>query len=213
MRHEKVWESHIFREWSLFHPVDAKFLKDDLRSLADLNERYRSDARLDVSVEEYPEYIFFEVRDLSDKRKNSLPDIFSGLDGYVYISGALYDLMQKFELGETRFKEVPFYEYDQTTLRPGRWYFMHVREDRRTHVQEASTGLEPLGDSGQRWRIWPGSEHQIAVNPENAADLDLWHDSAILGATFFSDRLREAINSSGLKTQHMGFRACKVVTS
>jgi hypothetical protein len=213
MRHEKILESRIFREWSLFRPVDAKFLKDDLRSLADLSQRYRSNARLDISVEEYPEYIFFELRDLSDKKKDSLPDIFSGVGGFVYISGALYDLMQQFELGKTRFKEVPFYEYDQTTLRTGRWYFMHIREDRRTHVQEESTGLEPRGTTGKKWRILSGSEHQIAVDPKNAADLDLWHDSSIRASTFFSDRLREAISSSGLKTQHMGFRACKVVTS
>ena len=90
---------------------------------------------------------------------------------------------------------------------------MHILENRKTVVPEQSDGLRPVGTSGKFWRAYSEPGQKIAIDPNNAEDLDLWLDRTIRDRVFFSDRLKVAIKDSGLSARWLGFRPCKVVSS
>jgi hypothetical protein len=166
----------------------------------------------DIDVSEYPDYVYFEFRDLPKKTKENLPDIFTGHLGLVFVSESMRDLLMEFELGRTRFHEVELREYDQETPYPGRrWFFMHILENRRTLVPEQSTGLNPVGSEGMVWSSFSEGSSKLAVDPSSANDLDFWMDRSIRSRVFFSDRLKVAIKESGLSARWLGFRRCKTV--
>lgn len=212
MPHKKVWECQLFSSLRNMQCIDVHFTPNDLETRDDFGRRYDNGHGPDLTVSEYPDYIFFNLRDLPDKRKDSLPDVFMGVGGLAYVSGALHDLMQQFDLGGTRFGEVPLYEYDQETKRPGRWYFLHIREDHRTLVPEASIGLEHTNVAG-RWKTDLSGNHEVALDPSRVGELDLWRDRSLRNGVFVSDRLKKAIKSAGLSTRWLGFRPCKIVTA
>ena len=167
----------------------------------------------DIPVSEYPEYIYFTYYDLPKKKKENLPDIFRGAMALIFVSEEMRKLLTQFELGRTRFHEVPLLEYDQKTPYPGRRRFlMHILENRKTFLPDLSTGLRAVGTSGKVWQAIPEGKNQLAVDPIPANDLDLWLDRSILSRVFVSDRLKSAIKGSGLKARWIEFRPCKVVT-
>mgnify|MGYP000329478563 CR=1 FL=1 len=209
MPHKKVWECQLFSSLRNMQDIDMQFPKNDLETRVDFQRRYKNGHGSKISMAEYPDYIFFNLRDLS-KKKNSLPDVFRGRGGLAFVSSALNDLMQQFNLGDTRFNEVPLYEYDQETRRPGQWYLLHIREDRRTLVPEESTALEHTGVAG-RWRPDSSGDHKLALDPSPVGELDMWRDRSLQDGVFISDRLKTAIKSSELKTRWLGFRPCKIV--
>lgn len=212
MPHQKIWESQLLSSPRNIKSVDFFFPGADQKWRVAFQRRYAYGIEPEINTDEYPAYIFFALRDLSSKNKDSLPDMFMGHQGLVIVSGAMHDLLQTFNMGRTRFHEVPLYEYDQKTLRPGRWYFMHIREDCQTLVAEASSGLKPVGKSGGIWKPTLAGDHELALDPEEAGELDLWLDRSVRNRVFFSDRLKKAIKSSGLSTRWLGFRPCKIVT-
>ena len=67
-----------------------------------------------------PDYIFFNLSGLREDYKRKLPDIFTITGGLIVISERFADLLRGFELGQTRLFEVPLFERDQKTPRPGR---------------------------------------------------------------------------------------------
>ncbi|WP_141117993.1 imm11 family protein [Leisingera sp. JC1] len=209
--HQKIWESQLLSSPGNIKSLDFFFPGADLKWRVAFQRRYAYGIEPEINTDEYPAYIFFALRDLSSKKKDNLPDLFMGHQGLVIVSGTMHDLLRTFNMGRTRFHEVPLYEYDQKTLRPRRWYFMHIREDRRTLVAEESTGLEPAR-TGKVWFPSMAGDHEIALDPETAGELDLWLDRSVSSRVFFSDRLKKAIKSSGLSTRWLGFRPCKIVT-
>lgn len=209
MMHSKVWESQLLFDTRNVQMIDVHFPGAETKDLLRFQDRY--DAVEDIPVREYPAYIHFSLRDVPKKKKDNLPDIFQGELGLVFVSGAMHDLLTQYNLGRTRFHQVPLFEHDQKTPRPGRWYFMHFLENRKTLVPEASTGLRPVGRSGRIWKSFREEGDKIALNPAAAEGLDLWLDRSLRTGVFFSDRLKCAIKDAGLNARWLGFRPCKVV--
>ncbi|NSX54331.1 hypothetical protein [Parasulfitobacter algicola] len=113
---------------------------------------YHSDREILAYADEYqdfikvernqaPEYLYFDLYDLKEKYKNSLPDIFKVQDAVIVISQKLHDLLQNFDLGETLLFEIPLYEYNQKDRRPGTYYILHIVEKKTAFVPEASKGV------------------------------------------------------------------------
>jgi hypothetical protein len=73
-----------------------------------------------LTPELVPDYIFFELYDLSEKYRSSLPDWFTIIGGVHVVSEKFRDFLAGFDLGANQFFEVPLYEFDQKTRRPGR---------------------------------------------------------------------------------------------
>ncbi len=220
MAHEKVWDSCFLSDpeagvYVSFHLPGHDGKAISLEQTADLAQRYGfvlpgeiRNSPQDIRVEEYPDYMYPTYQE--GVSLDQMRDVFKGRNGLVVLSGAMFDLLQKFNLGATRLKAIPFRETDQATPVDGRWYFLHFRENRNCLVPEKSTGVEPT-PNGHRWRIETDNKYRLCVDPSVAGELDLWRDSRATDVIFLSDRLKEAIDGAGLVIKgDSKFRECLI---
>lgn len=160
--------------------------------------------------EQVPEFIHFDRYDLRASYKDNLPDLFRITDGIVIVSERFRDLLTAHELGASEFHEVPLYEYDKTTRRPGRWFIFSVIEKKPTLVPEKSTGIKEMAEKGV-YSPEIGANDVLAVRAASAQGADLWQDPAMLYRLFLTDRLKRAIKEAGIKVRHMPMRKCVVI--
>lgn len=171
----------------------------------------------DINVDEYPDFMYHTYKG-SVKPLSQSKDLFWGENKLLVVSGAMFDLLQEFNIGATRLHHVPLRKHDQKTPLEGRWYFLHIRENRNCLIPERSTGVERImvtdlwAVKSDSWSRDPNEAFQLCVDPTEAGDLDLWRDSRAQNVVFFSDRLKEAITKAGLSFKSGNdFRGCKVV--
>ena len=160
--------------------------------------------------EQVPEYIYFDLSDLRASYKDNLPDLFKITGGIRVVSERFHDLLMAHELGASEFHEVPLYEYDKTTRRPGRWFFFSVIEKKPTLVPEKSTGINETPRKGI-YRSDITQRSMLAVRAASAQGADLWQDPAMHETLFLTDRLKQAIKEAGIKVRSMPIRKCVVV--
>ncbi len=158
-----------------------------------------------------PEYIFFDLRDLSKDYRAKTPDWVMISGGIHVISEKFRDLLASFDLGANEVFEVPLYEFDQKTLRPGRWFIFHLCETKDTLVPEQSDGLEQRGGIVGNFRSALAQKDVLAVKASAAEGADIWLDLHILGRIFLSDRLKSALKPAGIRVLKMPIRPCVVV--
>jgi hypothetical protein len=173
--------------------------------------RILRDGRAALPKEQVPDYIHFTVYNLPPSRKDNMPDLFLITDGIRVVSERFRDLLMAHELGATEFYEVPLYEYDQTTRRPGRWFFLNVIETKPTLIPEQSTGIKELRTKGVYRQDIAAPREVYAVRAASAEGADLWQDPALREQLFLTDRLKRAIKEAGIKARRMTMRKCVVV--
>jgi hypothetical protein len=157
-----------------------------------------------------PDYIFFSLKDLREDYRAKTPDWFRVMGGVHVVSEKFRNFLTGFDLGATQFFEVPLYEFDQKTRRPGRWFVFNIRETKDTLVAEQSTGLKQRGMTVGLWRSHVG-EDVLAVRASAAKGVDLWIDLHMLGRIFLSDRLKSSLKGAGIKVLKMPLRPCIVI--
>ena len=164
-----------------------------------------------VTRDEAPDYIFFTYKS-PERYKSNLPDIFKITGGIVIISEYFYNLLQKFDLGETKLFEVPLYECDQTTRRPERYFILHLVASKTCFLPEHSKNVEEINNAGvwRRNNLLEG-EDTLAVSLDALEGVDLWVDPAINRRIFFSDRLKIAIKEYEIRATRMKIRPVKVI--
>jgi hypothetical protein len=229
MAHEKVWDSCFLKDPSngtdvTLHLPGSDEYPDPLAQSVDFAKRYsyvllanQLGSHQDINVDEYPDYMYHSYKG-SAKPLSQSKDLFKAKNGLLVASGAMFDLLQEFNIGATRLHHVPMRKHDQKTPVEGRWYFLHIRENRNCLIPERSTGVERImvtdlwAVKSDSWSRDPNETFQLCVDPTEAGDLDLWRDSRAQNVVFFSDRLKEAITKAGLSFKSGNdFRACKVV--
>jgi hypothetical protein len=173
--------------------------------------RILRDGRAALPKEQVPDYIHFTVYNLPSSRKDNMPDLFLITGGIRVVSERFRDLLMAHELGATEFYEVPLYEYDQTTRRPGRWFFLSVIETKPTLIPEQSTGIKGTGAKGVYRPDVAAPREVYAVRAASAEGADLWRDPALHEQLFLTDRLKRAIKEAGIKARRMTMRKCVVV--
>jgi hypothetical protein len=157
-----------------------------------------------------PDYIFFNLRDLAAAYRAKTPDWVTITGGVFVISEKFRDFLVGFELGATQIFEVPLYEYDQKTQRPGRWFILNICATKDTLLAEQSQGLESRGKEGN-WRSRIAQEDVLAVRASSAEGADIWIDPHIFRRIFLSDRLKSAIKPAGIRVRFMPLRPCIVI--
>ncbi|MGB7244994.1 MAG: DUF1629 domain-containing protein [Sulfitobacter sp.] len=161
-----------------------------------------------------PDYMYFNVYNLPEKKKNALGDMFKIRDGLIIISERMYALLQQFDTGATLFFEIPLFEYNQTDRRPGTYYILHIAEQKQALVPEESEEIKLRGTNAQQGDIWYNDYNtgKIAVSAKSAAaGADLWMDTNFRERIFVSDRLKVAIKEAGIKASALTFLPCKVI--
>ena len=176
-----------------------------------LNEFDRRDP---VSSDQAPDFIYFSLRGLKSSYKQKLPDLISITDGILVVSQKLHDLLLQFNLGATSLFEVPLYEHDQRTLRPGTWYILHIAVKKQTVIPERSENVRESPTKGY-WDPCANQDDVLAVHAGSAIGEDLWVDPHFHNRTFLSDRLKTAIDTAkktdGLRIMRLPMRPCVVI--
>ncbi len=126
------------------------------------------------------------------------------------VSERFFDLLSTYNLGPTRFFEVPLLEYDQKTRRPGRWFILQILAEKPTLVPERSEGVTEASLKGH-WEADPFGSGVLAVRATSSAGEDLWVDPVISHRIFLSDRLKTAIEEAKIVVRSMPFIPCIVV--
>ncbi|MCZ8133478.1 MAG: hypothetical protein O9248_00380 [Rhodobacteraceae bacterium] len=160
--------------------------------------------------EQVPDYIFFDLYDLRASYKDNLPDLFMITGGVYVVSERFRNLLMAHELGASEFHEVPLYEYDKSTRRPGRWFFFSVIEKKPTLVPEKSIGIKETSARGV-YAPEMVARDVLAVRAASAQGADIWQDPNLYFRLFLTDRLKQAIKEAGIKVRHMPMRKCVVV--
>ena len=122
-----------------------------------------------------PNYVFFKYRDHKEDYKSKTPDLIMIEGGLLLISEKFRNLLADFDMGTSLIHEVPLYENDQKTLRPGRWFILHITANKKTVIPEMSENVEQIGASSH-WRPRVAQKDVIAVRADAAQGADLWID-------------------------------------
>ena len=94
-----------------------------------------------------PEYVFFKYRDHKEAYKAKLPDLMRITNGLLLISEKFRDLLAGFDMGTSLIHEVPLYENDQKTRRPGRWFILHITANKKTVIPGKSENVKQIGET------------------------------------------------------------------
>ena len=178
--------------------------------------------------EDRPHSAFFNTPRKTKLEKD--PADFMGINmGGFMVSEPMRDLLAGFDLGATQLIELPLYdgkeienavignEPDLSRRDPRRWFLLHVVALKDAFLPEASRHMYHAQKAkGSRPDLWePNAANKpgtlVALDPSAAEGADLWRDSRMVGVLFFSDRLRRAIETSGLRAEVLKFRTCGLI--
>ncbi len=163
-----------------------------------------------VSRDQAPAYLFFSLYDLKTSYKEKLPDLMVITSGLLIVSEKMRDILVQFDLGATQLFEVPLYEYDQKTQRPGKWYILHIAVTKNTVIPEKSENVFEKPIKGY-WGPTPYGNDVLAVHANSAVGEDLWGDPHFSNRLFLTDRLKLALTTSGLRIIKVPMRPCVVI--
>ncbi len=175
--------------------------------------RFASETELDCLFVSHPQR--------GDSR--DFDDLCPGMARGIVVSGAMIDLLAKFDLGETQVLELPMYEglgtlmSESSSLKepdlsrpvPGRWGLLHVLAKKSAVIEEKCVNVghspeAPWLDYTMFSVPYRDKKTVIALNAEAACTgADLWFDKQISSVPFISDRLRRAIEDAGLRVPMM----------
>lgn len=157
-----------------------------------------------------PDYLFFGYRDLKDDYKNKTPDMVRITGGLLVISEKFRDLLAGFDMGTSLIHEVPLYENDEKTPRPGRWFILHITANKKTVIPEKSENVKETVSGSGRWKA-ASQNDLLAVRADAALGADLWIDAYYRSRIFLSDRLKSALKPAGIRVRQMPMRPCIVI--
>ena len=187
----------------------------------ELNDRLRTMAE-PLPADRAPSDLRWQLHKVTDKDRD-LPDAKMIVMAAILMSEAFRDVASGFDLGESQFIEAPLYEAKSMTRMgevepdperrdPRRWFLFHILPRKAALMPEASRGVSP--------NEWPNGSIHWSVNVPGTPDIvlslaaiggpDVWHDPALMGTIFFSDRFERAIKAAKLRTPAFVFKPCRV---
>ncbi|WP_019955169.1 imm11 family protein [Yoonia vestfoldensis] len=136
---------------------------------------------------------------------NPVPHLMT--NGFLFVSEQLRDFLQGFDLGGIHFRHVTLYVNDEQKI-PGNpdYYYVNITETKKSFAYKESERLIPRGT----YYDFNCSDSTIVVNTDEAGGIDLWMEPLLRGAVFMSDRLYQALQSSGL-VERVKFLKCVMV--
>ncbi len=164
-----------------------------------------------LSLDLVPDYIFFKYPDLKEDYQAKTPDLVRITNGLLVISEKFRDLLAGFDTGNSLIHEVPLYENDQKTLRPGRWFILHITANKKTVIPERSENVERVAPGSAKGHSRVAQEDVLAVRADAADGADLWIDAYYQGRIFLSERLKSALKPAGIYVLKMPIRPCTVI--
>jgi len=136
---------------------------------------------------------------------NPVPHLMT--NDFLFVSEQLRDILQGFDLGEIHFRHVKLYVNDEQPI-PGNadYFYVNITETKKSFAYKESKRLIPR----RTYYDFNCSDSTIVVNASQAGGVDLWMEPLLRGAVFMSDRLYQALQSSGL-VERVKFLKCVMV--
>ncbi len=200
----KIWNTPFMLDPENGRNIDFHI---DRKQIDYVREYQRFDS---VSRDQAPSYLFFSLSDLKTPYKEKLPDLMVITGGLLIVSEKMPDILVQFDLGATQLFEVPLYEYDQKTQRPGKWYILHIAATKNTVIPEKSENVFEKPIKG----YWGPSAYDydvLAVHANSAVGEDLWGDPHFKSRLFLTDRLKVALTTADLRIIKVPMRPCVVI--
>lgn len=210
----KIWYTRILTDVEVSHEAECIMVQHDVHDRLRFQKHYQ--LWEDDPGGNAPTKIRFKYG--RTRINESARDAFRIADGYLIVSKKFKDVLTEFDLGASEFIELPIYEEDGTT--PTRYpphYLLHVKSTKPTLIPEESKNIkkpippgatEPLPEA--RWHnTFPPDE--LAVMASSAGGADLWADVNLLYRLFLSDRLKQAIETAGVKSKGLKFVGARVL--
>jgi hypothetical protein len=207
----KIWNT-TFTDHTINHRhINYRIPNETLQRRIEGSEGFLYPNGKPLPADLVPEYLFFTYRDSDEKYKANSPDLMMITNGLVVISEKFRDLLAGFDMGTSLIHEVPLYEHDQKTLRPGRWFILHITANKKTVIPEKSENVERVAPGSAKWASRVAQDDVLAVRADAALGADLWIDADYQGRIFLSDRLKSALKPAGIRVLKMPMRRCTVI--
>lgn len=148
----------------------------------------------------------------TEKFTKKLPAMLSG-NYLLVVREDVADIMRQFDLGEGGLTPVKYYQFDEKTEIPGRYFALNIGASKSSFLPDESKNLRTNQyPEARTYRLNFQPKHgDVAVSPEALEGPDIWKDNPRFGpATFFSDRLYQALKSEGLHKRLYAY-SCRVV--
>lgn len=207
----KIWNTTYTDHTINFRNIAFHLAENDVQTRASAGRDFLWPTGKPLPPNLIPEYIYFNLKDLAKDYRAKTPDWVMISGGIHVISEKFRDFLAGFDLGANEIFEVPLYEFDQKTQRPGRWFIFHLCETKDTLVPERSEGLELRGIVAKQWGSRLAQQDVLAVRASSADGADIWLDLNIGGRIFLSDRLKSALKPAGIRVLKMPIRPCITV--
>ena len=208
----KIWNTTFTDHTINLRYIDFHIVESTLKREAACSRAFLYPDGIPLPPDLVPDYIFFGYRDLKDDYKAKTPDLAMIMGGLLLISEKFRDLLSGFDMGTSLIHEVPLYENDQKTLRPGRWFILHITANKKTVIPELSENVKQIGETGH-WYSPIAQLDVLTVHADAAQGADLWIDPFFNGRIFLSDRLKSALKPAGIRVLKLPLRPCTVIAS
>jgi hypothetical protein len=149
----------------------------------------------------------------------TIPDLTKINESAIIVSGAMMDVLARFDLGETQILELPFYQAmdvrpegarlpvfapDRARSFPGRWGLLHLLARKAAFLPQASLDFRNTTRSRDEYTQWRRNYESglvIALDSVKARlGADLWRDHHTPQFLYVSERLRAAMIAATLRT-------------
>lgn len=213
----KIWASRFPRFLDLVYfnwTVDPKFNGASNDKMVEFIQATRDFGEV-VNKEAAPTSLYF---DGSDELTKSTQDAFVVIGGLLIVSAALRELLLQFEIEGTQFFEVPIRaDADGTQTGLPNHYVLNVTASKDALIPELSENIEKPIFYGQsepspnaKWGPTGGPMDVVAIKAGAEEGVELWRDPNFRSTFIVSDRLKQAIDASGLKTKALSFAPTRV---
>ena len=132
---------------------------------------------------------------------DKLPHFF--YSGWTFISMELAEVLRQFDFAGGIYP-VDVYQEDRTITVPGEYFHLNIGAAKNALIPEKSPGVSDPYGAGILLFKAPLKDDEIALTDTALSGPDIWVDSNVMGAVFFSDRLWSAMKAAKV---HTPFRA------
>ncbi|MEM6906836.1 MAG: DUF1629 domain-containing protein [Pseudomonadota bacterium] len=129
---------------------------------------------------------------------------------FPVLSERFVEILQVFDVGETRFYPIDLYQSDRKTKRPEKLFIMNIVSKKSCWDRAETRDYTHEWITEDHWNFSYGpADNHVAVNASARKGADLWCDPLLVGCMFVSDHLKQAITSA-LLTPKIEFHRCKI---
>ena len=103
-------------------------------------------------------------------------------------------------------------EADRSKQDPRRWFILHISESKEALMPEKSIGLRENPPKSGFYNVHAPEKPTVALNRDIALNgPQIWKQRVLTGVFFFTDAIKSAIETKGLRTHAIKFNPCLLV--